>query len=50
MTGGEPNDLTKRELLELARSMDVRGRSSMNKAELAAAIAASPEPKAEDPL
>ena len=49
MTGGEPNDLTKRELLELARSMDVRGRSSMNKAELAAAIAASPEPKAEDP-
>jgi len=49
VTGGEPNDLTKRELLELARSMDVRGRSSMNKAELAAAIAASPEPKAEDP-
>ena len=42
--------LTKRELLELARSMDIAGRSSMNKAELVAAIAAGDQkPMIEEP-
>lgn len=51
MTAGELADLTKAELLGLARAADIRGRSRMNKAELVDALAAHySEPDEEVPF